>query len=102
MNKPKENYSISQNFFVQRAVEILDRKTIVTYSTKVMNPCLILNEFVDVLEMVRSETIDYDHNIPKIVEEIEYFFDREVYMEFTHFTKDYFLTELKRISKKDF
>lgn len=102
MYKPKENYSIIQNFFVQRAVEILDRKTIDTYSTKVMNPYLILNEFVDVLEMVRSETIDYDHNIPKIVEEIEYFFDREVYMEFTHFTKDYFLTELKRISKKDF
>lgn len=102
MPKFNNNYSIIQIFFTQRAIEVLDRKTIDTYSTKVMNPYLILKEFVEVLEMVRTDTIDYDHNIPQIVEEIEYFFDREIYLEFTHFTKDYFLTELKKINKKGF
>ena len=100
MSKFNKNYSIIQKFFVQRTSEMLHRKTIDTYSTKVMNPYLIVQEFAEVLEMVKLNTIDYQHNIPAIIEEIEYFFDRNVYLDFNHFTKDYFLTELKKTNKQ--
>lgn len=98
LDNKNTNYSPSENFFIEKSIELLHRKTIDTYRARVHNPRTILQELRALLEDERitsSKAYEY-----AIIETRDLLSDiDETTLSFNHISKNHFIGLISDLQK---
>lgn len=94
-------YKITEQFFVQRLIELLHRQTIDSYRLRVMNPYLILHELEDIYRAFLQGSVKNFETLDYCIREVVMLIDNDDVLEFKEIHKNYFAKELLLNIKKD-